>query len=145
MKKVISLILCLLMLGSCFAYADTIEGSRTVIGADLDEEDIAFVYKQFGIDRGDVKELSVTNAEERAKAMVAQEQIVKLAQEKAAEIIAHAQTKSREMRKAAQEFVDDLMCRADEELTTNLGEIRKTRAALRQQVPTANTQQNNNQ
>ena len=65
MKKVISLILCLLMLGSCFAYADTIEGSRTVIGADLDEEDIAFVYKQFGIDRGDVKELSVTNAEER--------------------------------------------------------------------------------
>ena len=53
------------MLGSCFAYADTIEGSRTVIGADLDEEDIAFVYKQFGIDRGDVKELSVTNAEER--------------------------------------------------------------------------------
>lgn len=53
------------MLGGCFAYADTIEGSRTVIGADLDEEDIAFVYKQFGIDRGDVKELSVTNAEER--------------------------------------------------------------------------------
>ena len=53
------------MLGGCFAYADTIEGSRTVIGADLDEEDIAFVYKQFGIDRGDVKELSVTNTEER--------------------------------------------------------------------------------
>lgn len=65
MKKVISLILCVLMLGSCMAFADTIEGSRTVIGADLDEEDIAFVYKQFGIDRGDVKELSVTNAEER--------------------------------------------------------------------------------
>lgn len=65
MKRIISLILCVLMLGSCFAYADTIEGSRTVIGADLDEEDIAFVYKQFGIDRGDVKELSVTNAEER--------------------------------------------------------------------------------
>lgn len=65
MKKVISLILCVFMLGGCFAYADTIEGSRTVIGADLDEEDIAFVYKQFGIERGDVKELSVTNAEER--------------------------------------------------------------------------------
>ena len=87
----------------------------------------------------------IRSAEERAKAAVAQEAIVKMAQEKAAEIIAHAQTKSREMRKAAQEFVDDLMCRADEELTANLGEIRKTRAALRQQVPTANTQQNNNQ
>ncbi len=65
MKKAISLILCVLMLGSCFAYADAIEGSRTVIGADLDADDIAYVYKQFGIKQGDVKELTVTNAEER--------------------------------------------------------------------------------
>lgn len=65
MKKVISLILCALMLGSCFAYADAIEGSRTVIGADLDADDVAYVYEQFGIKQGDVKELTVTNAEER--------------------------------------------------------------------------------
>ena len=65
MKKVISLILCVLMLGSCMAFADAIEGSRTVIGADLDADDIAYVYKEFGISRGDVKELTVTNAEER--------------------------------------------------------------------------------
>lgn len=65
MKKVISLILCVLMLGSCFAYADAIEDSRVVIGADLDADDIAYVYKQFGIEQGDVKELTVTNAEER--------------------------------------------------------------------------------
>ena len=77
-------------------------------------------------------------AEERAKAMVAEEEIVKLSQEKAAEIIANAQAKSREMRKAAQDFVDDIMCRADEGLTANLAEVRKTRASLRQQVPTAN-------
>lgn len=65
MKKVISLILCVLMFGSCMAFADAIEGSRTVIGADLDADDIAYVYKEFGISRGDVKELTVTNAEER--------------------------------------------------------------------------------
>ena len=65
MKKVISLILCVLMLGSCFAFADTIEGSRTVIGADLDADEVASVYKEFGISQGDVKELTVTNAEER--------------------------------------------------------------------------------
>lgn len=53
------------MLGSCLAFADTIEGSRAVIGADLDADDIAYVYKEFGISRGDVKELTVTNAEER--------------------------------------------------------------------------------
>ena len=79
----------------------------------------------------------IRNAEENAKAIVAKEAIVKMAQEKAAEIIANAQTKSREMRKAAQDFVDDIMKRADDGLTANLGEIRKTRAALKQQIPTS--------
>ncbi len=72
-------------------------------------------------------------AEERAKAMVAQEEITQLAQAKAAEIISNAQVKSREMRKAAQDFVDDLMARADSGLTANLVEVRKTRASLKQQ------------
>ena len=80
----------------------------------------------------------IRNAEEKAKAMVAQEEITKLAQEKASEIIATAQAKSRQMRKAAQEFVDDIMRRADEGLTANLGEVRKTRAALKQQIPSVN-------
>ena len=79
----------------------------------------------------------IRSAEERAKAMTAQEEIVKLAQQKAAEIIATSQQKSREMRKAAQDFVDDIMRRADEGLTANLGEVRKTRAALKQQIPSA--------
>ncbi len=76
----------------------------------------------------------IRSAEERANSMVSQEAITKLAQEKAGEIIANAQTKSREMRKAAQDFVDDLMRRADEGLTANLAEIRKTRASLKTQV-----------
>ena len=63
----------------------------------------------------------IRSAEERAKAMTTQEEIVKLSQEK-----------------AAQDFVDDIMRRADEGLTANLGEVRKTRAALKQQVPTTN-------
>jgi len=75
----------------------------------------------------------IRSADERAKELVAEQEIVKLAQEKAAEIITNAQNKSREMRKAAQDFVDDIMKRADEGLTANLGEIRKTRAALHQQ------------
>lgn len=74
-------------------------------------------------------------AEERAKQLVAQEEITKLANAKASEIIASAQLKSKEMRKAAQDFVDDIMRRADEGLTMNLSEIRKTRAALKQQAP----------
>ena len=37
--------------------------------------------------------------------------------------------------------VDDIMRRADEGLTANLGEIRKTRAALKQPIPTATKEQ----
>ena len=83
----------------------------------------------------------IRSAEERAKALVTQEEITRLAQEKASEIIATAQAKSREMRKAAQDFVDDIMRRADEGLTANLSEVRKTRAALKQQIPSANAEQ----
>ena len=74
-------------------------------------------------------------AEERAAQLTSQEEIVKLAQAKASEIITNAQLKSKEMRKAAQDFVDDIMRRADDGLTANLAEVRKTRAALRQQAP----------
>ena len=84
----------------------------------------------------------VRTAEERAAALVAQEEITKLARAKAGEVLAAAQKKSRDMRRAAQDFVDDLMARADEQLTANLGEIKKTRAALRQQIPPASNSQN---
>lgn len=80
----------------------------------------------------------IRSTEERAKAMVAQEEITKLAQQKAQEIITNAQSKSREMRKAAQDFVDDIMRRADEELTANLADLRKTRASLKQHMPGSN-------
>ncbi len=78
----------------------------------------------------------IHSAEERAKAMVAQEEITQLAQAKASEIISTAQVKSREIRKAAQDFVDDLMNRADAGLTANLVEVRKTKASLKQQTGT---------
>ena len=65
MKKVISIMLAALMLGSCISFADSSADSRAVIGVDLDEKEITQVYKSFGIDRGDVKELTVTNADER--------------------------------------------------------------------------------
>jgi len=81
-------------------------------------------------------------AEERAKQLVAQEEITKLANAKASEIIASAQLKSKEMRRAAQDFVDDIMRRADDGLTANLSEVRKTRAALKQQAPAPTVTEN---
>lgn len=67
MKKMISIILMVLLVCSMAvpAYAD-INQSRAVIGADLTDEQIDSVYNAFGLKRGDVIELKMTNAEERA-------------------------------------------------------------------------------
>ena len=75
MKKkiaaVLALLLCLTILPSA-AFADE-EGeqpvedeARVTIGANLDEEQIAQIYKDFGIERGSVPEIVVTNADDRA-------------------------------------------------------------------------------
>lgn len=66
MKKIISVLLAVLMMASLgtAAFADSYN-SCTSIGADLDEEQIENVYAAFGIDRGSIREIKVTNAEER--------------------------------------------------------------------------------
>ena len=70
-------------------------------------------------------------AEERARNMVNQDEIVRQAKAKANDLISQAQTKCREMRRASNEYVDDLMRRADEGLTENLAELRKTRQNIK--------------
>lgn len=66
MKKILSALLCLVMLSSMsLALADS-SSSRVAIGSDLNEEQINQVYKTFRINRGDVTELTVTNNDERA-------------------------------------------------------------------------------
>ncbi len=70
-------------------------------------------------------------AEDRAKAMVNQEEIVKQAQQKANEVLLQTKQKVRELRKASNDYVDDLMRRADEGLTGNLAELRKTRQNIK--------------
>ncbi len=64
-RKLISLLLALCVLCSLAVPAFAAGGSRVVLGADLNEEQILTVYKLFGIERGSVEELKVTNAEER--------------------------------------------------------------------------------
>ena len=70
-------------------------------------------------------------AEERVKAMVSQEEVVRQAQQKANEILAQAQAQFKEMRKASNEYVDDLMRRTDEALSESLTELRKTRQNIK--------------
>ncbi len=67
MKKAVALLLALLCLAplSAGAYADAGQ-ARAVIGENLTEEQVEQVYQLFGVTRGSVTELSMTNAEERS-------------------------------------------------------------------------------
>lgn len=70
-------------------------------------------------------------ADEKAKAMVNQDEIVRQAQAKANDLILQGQNKYREMRKATNDYVDDIMRRTDEALAETLSELRKTRQNIK--------------
>ena len=66
LKRTLPIVLAVCMLASLCAVSAIDAGeTRTVIGADLTDEQIKTVYKTFGIERGSVKELTVTNQDER--------------------------------------------------------------------------------
>lgn len=66
MKRIAAFIMtaiCLCSMGSAFAYEAG--EARVIIGANLDQEQVAGIYDDFGIERGSVTELTVTNEDER--------------------------------------------------------------------------------
>ena len=65
MKQFLCIVLCLALMIPLSAPAFAVNQSRTVIGADLNQEQVEAVYQSFGLKRGDVIELTMTNAEER--------------------------------------------------------------------------------
>ena len=69
-------------------------------------------------------------AEERKKAMLNQNELVREAQAKAKEIVDDAKQKSAEIRKAANVYVDSIIRRTEEGISAQLDEIKKTRANL---------------
>lgn len=67
MKKLISIVLMFtLAMALCVPCLAVNAGeARAVVGADLTQSQIESVYSAFGVSRGDVEEITVTNAEER--------------------------------------------------------------------------------
>ena len=73
----------------------------------------------------------IKRAEERAKVLVSEEEIVRVANEKATETLNLAQTKSKEMRQAAFDFSEDMLQKIEKAATECLGNIKETRQALK--------------
>ena len=75
--------------------------------------------------------LMIKQADDRAKSMVANSEIVAQANRRADQIIANAKNQAGEMTGAAYKYMDDLMKKADEELSKNLEAVKKTRQSLK--------------
>lgn len=76
-------------------------------------------------------ETIVRVAEEKAKALVNQDEVVRQAQAKANDLILQGQNKFKEMRKASNDYIDDIMRRTDEAVAETLAELRKTRQNIK--------------
>ena len=66
-------------------------------------------------------------AEERARQLVSEEEIMIIARQKANELTSMADVKSKEVRRVANEYVDDVLHRLEDVMTEALDETRKSR------------------
>lgn len=73
----------------------------------------------------------IASAEKKAKLMIDRDEIVKQAQKNAEEIILEAKIKSKEIKHAANEYVENMIKRTDETLTDAVSELRRTRQNLK--------------
>ncbi len=94
--------------------------------------------KSIAADRTNILEKSrqeaeniVQQAEERAKAMVEHNEITRLAQQRAGEIINKANADAAKIRQAANNYIDTIMKKADDQLSANLADLKKTRQSLK--------------
>lgn len=76
-------------------------------------------------------------AEEKQKALINRDEVVKQAQAKANELIAQAQAKFKDMRKASNDYVDEVMRKSEEGLSESLAELRKTRQNIKSSQKTS--------
>ncbi|MBR5559205.1 MAG: ATPase [Oscillospiraceae bacterium] len=73
----------------------------------------------------------VRRAEDRARVLVSQEAVLKEAQAKANELLSQTQSRTKEMKLAAQEFSDSKLRETEESLTRALADLRDTRQKLK--------------
>jgi len=70
------------------------------------------------------------SAEEKARAMVEEQEIVRVAREKSAELIENAEARSNELRRVASEYICDIIKRSEDSMNDALQNIRQIQAAF---------------
>lgn len=77
-------------------------------------------------------EAIIKKAEDRARALVDQEEIVKIAQQRAAELLGASQQQAREMRTTITDYCENMLRQTEETLARGAAEVKNVRQTLRQ-------------
>lgn len=75
-------------------------------------------------------------AEERARQLIDEQEIIRVSRARSHEMLTTAESSSTELRRVANEYVDDSMKRTEEALAAALNEIRESRAKFKQAART---------
>ena len=79
------------------------------------------------------------NAEEQSERMISQQEVLRIASQRSADMIKAAEDKSSELMRAAAEYIDRLMKTAEEGLNTALKTVHSTQSAFRAGNPLNNS------
>lgn len=101
--------------------ADELKQAKNLLN---DRKNILYIAKKEAED-------TVHLAEERAKKILDQSEIMKQAQDKANEIITQAHMQAREIKKATNDFVEQRLADVENTLLNSLNQIRETKKALK--------------
>lgn len=71
------------------------------------------------------------SADERAKELLEEQEIVRAAKKRSNEVLSAAEGRTRELYRVANAYVDDALRRTEEAINTALGEVRQSRASFR--------------
>ena len=81
------------------------------------------------------------NAEEQARTLVDQQEIVRTAREKSTRMVNDAELKTAELKRVASQYVDEIMRQAEESLNTALSTVRQTQNAFKLNLTEAPAQE----
>ena len=77
------------------------------------------------------------SAEEKARSMVEEQEIVRVAKARSAEMIATAETKTKELRMVASQYIEDIIRQTEDSMTAALTNIQNVHTAFKQADGTA--------
>ncbi len=76
-------------------------------------------------------DMIIKQAEEQARRLVSSEEVLMSAKKKSQGIVTNAEARSKELRIAANEYVEDLLKRTEDAISEALGEMRRSRSKFR--------------